>query len=120
MRIYKKDCKGCGGTGNLIDTEGWIWNCYCGNDVCPPKVINIEESTKEIDEGRYKLTKFKSIPVTFTCEFETFWVKESPDHNRFFKTLPKTVSEEEMKIVREKGIKQVYYFYDDKIYADKE
>ena len=119
MRIYKKDCKECGGTGNLIDTEGWIWNCYCGNDVYPPKVINIEESTKEIDDGKYKLTKFKSIPITFTCEFETFWVKESPDHNRFFKTLPKTVSEEEMKMVRDKGIKQVYYFYDDKIYLDK-
>ena len=80
----------------------------------------IKISTELINDGEYISHVSIPKPITFTCEFETFLAKESPDHNRFFKMLPKNVSEEEMKIVREKGIKQVYYFYDDKIYIERE
>ena len=82
---------------------------------------DIKFTMEEVSEEKYVSTKFKSVPITFNCEFETLWAQDPFfDKNRFFKTPPKTVSEEEMKIVREKGIKQVYYFYDDKIYLDKE
>jgi hypothetical protein len=77
--------------------------------------FTIEEVSDE-----YACTNFKSTPITCNCEFETLWSQDPFfNSNKFFKTHPKIASEEEMKIIREKGIKRVYYFYDDKVYVDE-
>jgi hypothetical protein len=104
------------------------WKIHCGS---PSKDINIEISAEEmkkmmsisideVDNGKFISCQQPMIPVTIECSFR---FEDFPelyvDNNRFFKTLPKMVSEKEMKIVREKGIKRVYYFYDDKVYIDE-